>query len=90
VVAETLKKKREGYGPRDARLAADSLARAMEMAHGSGVGAAAILGVPLRTVRRWLARHGMSNGHSIHGGSNGHGNGAAKGGHSNGHREALR
>lgn len=85
--AENGEPRRGGYGPRDARLEADSLARAMEMAHGSGVRAAAILGVPLRTLRRWLTRHGLSNGHSIPGGSNGHGNGAAKAmgnGHSNG------
>jgi len=52
--------RRHGYGPRDPRLAEESLVRAMELAHWNGQRAARDLEVPLRTLRRWLGRYGLT------------------------------
>jgi len=71
-------RRRASPGPRDPRLAPETVARAMARTKGNGARAAALLGVPIRTLRRWLARYGLSNGHAVAAGSNGNGNGAAK------------
>jgi len=48
------------------RVRKDLLVKALDLAHWNSVQAAANLRIPLRTVRRWMKKYGLSRGNRVH------------------------